>query len=308
MKKLTMLLISAAIIYIPCHGLSQWQSPDPHRHYHEVCFLTAHNAYASQAHGYRYAQQRLSIRQQLDAGVRALMLDTHKNSLTGEVILCHRSEWVNKMICGGKQAMNIQATITTIKEFLIAHPTEIITIFLENYVREKSLIDGAFRDLEPFILTPADWNPLRKHGWPTIGWMQKHNKRLVIFNSIEKTDLTYYQWQHVVENQWGALYPSQAARERPESAAFRTHPRYLYVINYFPRLKINFGAGYAIINTTGLDAILHRLQEGLGKGYAKKRFPNFVGLDFVDEGDGMQRVLSFNKKPEYETFFYCLKA
>lgn len=276
--------------------MSSWQAPDASLRYNEICFFTSHNSYAAKKHGYYYAQQHLTIKQQLEAGVRGLMLDTHRDSVNGEVILCHRSEWVNKLICGGKPHMKVNEALVTIKEFLNAHPTEIITIFLENYIKDKSLVDGSFANaaLESLILAPTDWDPLAQDGWPTIGWMQQHNKRLIIFNSIEKTKFAYNQWEHVIENQWGSIYAAQACKERPESRAYRAHTRYLYAVNYFPRMKINFGGGYEVINSLGLDDCLKRAKRGISGGYCKERLPNFVCLDFVDEGDGLKRVNEIN--------------
>lgn len=283
-----------------CHlsGLSTLQAPENKLRYNEVCFLTSHNSYAAKQHGYYYAQQRWTIKQQLEAGVRRLMLDTHLDSKTDKVILCHRSEWVNKLICAGKPHMLAHAALVTIREFLESHPGEIITIFLENYIHDSSVIDFCFKnaELEKYILSPSDWDPVVQDGWPTLAWMQEHNKRLVVFNSIEKTYFAYNQWQHVIENQWGSIYYPQACKERPESCRYRSCKRYLYVVNYFPRLKINFGNGYALINSSGLTGLLKALRKGLGGGYCKERMPNFISLDFVDEGDGMKFVNEINAR------------
>src|SRR5579872_4852233 len=43
--------------------------------YNEVSFLTTHNAFASSAYGYFITSQTLSIPEQLQYGVRALMID-----------------------------------------------------------------------------------------------------------------------------------------------------------------------------------------------------------------------------------------
>ena len=187
-------------------GARDWQTPAAHVPYHDVSFLTAHNAYASMAHGYRYAQQRLSLKDQLNAGVRGLMLDTHLDS-SGRVILCHRNETVNRYFCGVKEPMLLAEALAIIKNFLENNPTEIITIFLENYVITRNVIDEPFihAGLQSLILSPSEWNPTENNGWPTIGWMQKQNKRLVIFDSLGETSLAYNQWREVIENQWGAL-------------------------------------------------------------------------------------------------------
>lgn len=297
MKRFSLLPFCAAFF---CHlsGLSPAQKVESSLRYNEVCFLTSHNSYAAKEHGYHYAQQRWTIKQQLDAGVRGLMLDTHLDSKNGSVILCHRSEWINKIICAGKPHMLAHAALVAIREFLEAHPTEVITIFLENYIRNSEKVDSCFKaaGLETLTLAPKDWDPVAQNGWPTLDWMHKQNKRLVVFNSIEKTQFAYNQWEHVIENQWGSIYYPLACKERPESCRYRKNKRYLYVANYFPRLKINFGQGYSALNSVGVESFLRHLQKGLGGGYCKDRMPNFVSLDFVDEGDGMKCVNEINAR------------
>lgn len=50
---------------------------DPLRRYDQVTFLTSHNAFTSSEDGWLYAQQVLSVPNQLNFGVRGLMLDIH---------------------------------------------------------------------------------------------------------------------------------------------------------------------------------------------------------------------------------------
>lgn len=298
MKFRDVLLSCAAFFYCQLFGLSTWQKPDPRLRYHEVSFFTSHNSYAAKNHGYFYAQQKWSLKEQLHAGIRGLMLDTHLHAQSGEIILCHRNEWINKIICGGKPAMKFDDALKVIQEFLASEPSEVITIFLENYVKNKQLVDQSLSTagLDPYILAPEHWDPISEQGWPTLDWMQKNNKRLIIFNSIEETKLTFYQWEHVIENQWGALPCRHACKERHESRAHRLRNRYLYVINYFPRLKMNFGGSYERINSRDLDILLQQINNGLGNEYCKGRLPNFVSLDFVDEGDGLKRVNIINEE------------
>ncbi len=290
-------LFALIAYYFHLFGVSNWQVPNNQLRYHEVCFLTSHNSYAAKNHGYYYAQQRWSIEDQLKGGIRGLMLDTHLNTLDNEILLCHGNISIDKIIRGGKPPLKLAHALQTIATFLINNPHEIVTIFLENYVRQKELIDGTIKaaGLEHTILSPSCWNPATQ-GWPTIEWMQKNNKRLVIFNSIEETELTFHVWEHVVENQFGTLNPVLASKERKESRSYRSSTRYLYLINYFPRLKINFGRGYELVNSIQLNRFLEHLKKGLSDGYCKQRLPNFIGLDFVDEGHGMERVNTINRQ------------
>ncbi len=311
MKKISMLLIISA--FYALEALERWHSPQKHLRYHEVCFLTSHNSYAAHRHGYWYAQQTWTIAEQLAAGVRGLMLDLHEES-DHSIILCHGNPFITKCIRSGKSHMSFHEALKTIRSFLKAHDKEIVTIFLENYVRDTQTLDNAFLEaqLETSILSPADWNPVEKNGWPSIEWMQKQNKRLIIFNPKEQTAYTYNQWQHVVENQWGAIYPMRACKERSESKKWRSHPRYLYCVNSFPRLKFTWDNSYAYFNSTGLDILLKKLTHGLDSSYCRDRLPNFISIDFVNEGDGMKRVNLINKKahnPEIrKRCFYAVQA
>ncbi len=205
MKRICSILIGTVSVQL--YALSPWRLPDPQLKYNQVTFLTTHNSYAAKKHGFFYAQQYWTMQEQLENGVRGLMLDTYYNKTKTDIVLCHGGLGWNAFLRGGKTPMSLQESLATIKEFLEQNKQEIITIFLENYVDNKALLDNAFKasGIEPFILSPAHWDPRQKRGWPTIAWMQQTNKRVVIFNSLDKTDLTFNEWEHVVENQFGIL-------------------------------------------------------------------------------------------------------
>ena len=90
------------------------------------------------------------------------------------------------------QLVNFQA-ITTPKieehldifyNFLQKNPQEIITILFEPYM-DNDIIDKDLdtHKIKKFILKPSDWDVLKNQGWPTLEWMIKNNKRLVITHS-----------------------------------------------------------------------------------------------------------------------------
>ncbi|MBA3751860.1 hypothetical protein H0X06_03635 [Candidatus Dependentiae bacterium] len=267
------------------------------KRYNELCFLTSHNSYAAKNHGYLYAQQKYTLEEQLKKGVRGFMLDTHLDSLQN-VILCHRSEAVTRMIRRGKAPLLLHDELKVFCDFLANNPTEIVTFFLENYVSAASLLDNAFKlsGIGDYILTPHDWDPEKEQGWPTVAWMQQKNKRLVIFNSIGRTDLAFNQWHHVAENQWGTTYSRRACKERRESFLCRSRTRYLYIVNYFPSFRLNFGYSYHHINSIHLDRFLKNILKGLDQGYARNRLPNFISIDFIDEGDALKHVINYNNQ------------
>lgn len=76
-KLLLLIFALLANFALPAWGSSVDDEIDSHRRYDQVTFLTAHNAFAATQEGWVYAQQALSIPNQLLFGVRALMLDIH---------------------------------------------------------------------------------------------------------------------------------------------------------------------------------------------------------------------------------------
>ncbi|MET8757657.1 RICIN domain-containing protein [Lentzea sp. NPDC004782] len=97
----------------------------------EVTFLTAHNAYANDVDGgFTFGNvapnQSRGVVQQLGDGVRGFMLNIHQTS--DGAILCHNScTFVSKPVA---LAVDLQRIV----DFLKSHPTEIVTVFLEDHV------------------------------------------------------------------------------------------------------------------------------------------------------------------------------
>ena len=64
--------------------------------YGESCIPTSHNSFASSSNGFIiWPQQHLSIKDQLQIGVRGFMLDTYADSVKKEIVLKHGSSNIN---------------------------------------------------------------------------------------------------------------------------------------------------------------------------------------------------------------------
>jgi hypothetical protein len=263
--------------------------------YDQWSYLTSHNSYAATDYGYFYAQQNLTIKKQLDQGVRGLKLAISVEK--GQLLLCHKSPSLTRLLCLGREPMLLQEGLQEVRSFLEQNPDELVTLFLEMYVKACSpLIDETFRKagLEPYILRPELWSPTHEP-WPTVDWMRSQNKRLVIFNYVENTEFCFNKWHHVAENQWGTTHPVKACKERPQSKKHQTRKRTLYLLNYFPMLKFNFDNAYRVINTSGLETFLQRvLTHGLSTGSNHHLLPTFLCLDFVDIGNGLEQITKIN--------------
>lgn len=347
--------IAMGVSYSGAQGPFEW--PEGSRPYDQVCWLSSHNAYAAENYGYVYANQKYTLKEQLDRGVRQFELDIEKRcwdktlgvfgSSGCTVSMCHGSCEITKYIqpklsgvfekTGDPLGMKTSALLV-FKEFLEKNRGEIITITIENRVTEPGLLDKQFEDanIQDLVLKPSDWDPIKQKGWPTLDWMRKNNKRLVVFNdkiasgqgysssmSFASTKYTYYQWACFAQNQWAGassngILTNVALLERSHTARESGFTKYLFELDYFadgakilgtaPTDLITkvakvlgkqtpFVGSYKKTNGPELRQLLEMiLQQGLSTGIAKGRYPNFIKLDYIDEGNPIALVNEINKK------------
>jgi len=101
-----------------------------------------------------------------------------------------------------------QPAIDVLKEietFLAANPSEIVTIFIEDYVTSPQGLTKVFNASGLGIYWfPVSKMPKNGEDWPTVDEMVQQNQRLVVFtskSSKEATEGIAYNWKYVVENQ-----------------------------------------------------------------------------------------------------------
>ena len=95
--------------------------------------------------------------------------------------------------------------LNEIRMFLEANPSEIITIFIEDYVKAPKGLTRVFNvaGLRKFWF-PVSRMPKNGGDWPTVDDMIHKNQRLVVFTSKaykEAAEGIAYEWRYVVENQ-----------------------------------------------------------------------------------------------------------
>jgi hypothetical protein len=151
------------------------------------------------------------------------------------------------------------------------------------------------------------------HDWPLISDMVKSNRRLVLFVSDGTTRSSLcvpYTWRYVQENSWeGYGTDAKLLAPRTESAPWLNEPRTLMRFNHFPSgFFSSVAADYAEVNDG--DTILARIAQWKAaylptnapasvegpdsRGYGR-RLPNFVALDFVEAGQGLQLIKALNE-------------
>ena len=320
---------------------TEFRMPITDTRYDQVCWLSTHNAYAAERYGYVYANQYYTLQEQLEHGVRAFELDTYKRCWTKglgifgtegcSVSMCHgecdaTNKWIYKPWVPGTDALGFKTDgLVVFKNYLEKYKSVIITLTLENYVTEPGLLDSHIEasGIQNMILKPSDWNPVEKKGWPTLRWMLENNKRVVIFNDKNASDMhfqtnmpiiasskyTYYQWGNMVQNHWGAAKDLNAAlQQRGSTIPFNGTPRYLLELDWYADggkilggglsdliskiagglgKETPFGGDFGKLNGPALENFINRaVQEGLKpSGIAKGRYPNFIKVDYFHEGN-----------------------
>ncbi|XP_030481677.2 PI-PLC X domain-containing protein At5g67130 [Cannabis sativa] len=267
--------------------------------FNKYAFLTTHNAYAIEnepSHTgvprFTFTNQEDTITQQLNNGVRALMLDTY--DFRGDVWMCHSF--------GGK-CYDYTAfgpaidTLNEIEAFLAANPSEIVTLILEDYVKAPKGLSNVFTQAGLMKY----WFPLQnmpKNGqdWPLVSDMVSNSQRLIVFTSIqskEQTEGIAYQWNYMVENQYGdGGMKAGSCPNRAESPALDDTSKRLVLVNYFESVPIkqttckhNSGDLINMIRTC--------------YGAAGNRWANFVAVDYYKRSEGggsFQAVDTLNGK------------
>ncbi|MFZ3493303.1 hypothetical protein ACODT5_08760 [Streptomyces sp. 5.8] len=279
----------------------------------EATFLTAHNAWNSYGEGGALAvNQSRSLNQQLGDGVRGLMLDVAV--WNGEVVLCHGGncdlESASRMGVGSEpmRFKDLMANLVTSMNTADG-PKPVVTIFLEDYVTDRALLDNVINEvpgLKDLVFDPAAQG-VAENGWPTLGAMRTSGKRLLIFSSAAATPGgVAMQDKWTVENYWslGALggnwdcYTRWDNRPLTTTAGPGADFQPLMVMNQFRDAPTVITA--AIDNG---DKLVERARDYCGPAARKK--PNYVAVDFYElplGGSTMRAV------EEIDTYAYTVGA
>lgn len=267
--------------------------------YDQYHFVTAHNAFTSAHYGYKLdPQQDLTLTDQLKSGIRGFMLDTYLYD--GKVVIQHSSDF-DKLLKLGKSPTPFKKRMDEIANFMKEHKQVIVTMILEDYVgKSVKLLDNDLSSYEKLILKPADWDPLVKGSWPTLGWMRDQGKRMIIFKSSPaRSEYAFRdEWKYHAENQYSATDKKTCATERPDSkdeALTRKKIPLVLVINYFSSFNAldykTTTIGYKDSLKNVLDYVKGHGLDGNYKGVN----PNSIAVDFAEWGDALDLVHEWNE-------------
>ncbi|KZV22109.1 hypothetical protein F511_11637 [Dorcoceras hygrometricum] len=211
-------------------------------------------------------------------GVRGLMLDMY--DFNDDIWLCHSFGGQCYNVTAFQPAINV---LNEIQEFLEKNPTEIITIFIEDYVTSPQGLTKVFNasGLSQYRF-PLSEMPKNGGDWPTVDDMVRKNYRLLVFtskSSKEASESIAYEWNYVVENQYGNGGMNGSCFSRSESSPINTPSKSLFLMNYFPTDPNATEA--CADNSEDLTDTMKICYDADGR-----RWPNFIAVDYYQRSDG----------------------
>ena len=260
-------------------------------HYH---YVGAHSAERYPRFFPQSALQDQPIPGLLATGVRGLMITTFDWSLSwssilkeGRSVVCSHPKTESTVFQknGKPLYQTLHYEMNRIFNFLKSHPKAVITILFEDYATPDKMV----RDIKEIImknnydpiLRPSDWSAAQQKGeWPTLGWMRKNNKRLVMFTQVHQqhTDFTWPEKNYFWKNMSGTMDPNIACNQAQHDAPQPNEPY---------RSLVSFGCyGNPSLtpdkrNCLSYDSVKNLTMACQKKGFAKGNIFNGYWADFI---------------------------
>ncbi|MDD3741449.1 MAG: phosphatidylinositol-specific phospholipase C domain-containing protein [Bacteroidales bacterium] len=245
--------------------------------YDKTAFLTTHNSFNCEEGDFQMPNQTYSISNQLNDGVRALMIDVYEKN--GIPTVYHGFS-----ILG---SVPLSSNLAEIKSFLENNTTEIVTIIFECNV-SADMIEQAFidADLYDYLFEKNELMP-----WPTLEEMINTNKRLVVFSDMddasEMQKWYHYAWDYSVETHFTVNgtddFSCDYNRGDPEND--------LFIFNHFITSSVGTGNIEQATIANSNPFFISRIFECMDNN---EKLPNFITVDFYETGNCCDVVNTLN--------------
>ncbi|MFJ8937404.1 hypothetical protein ACIRL0_17125 [Streptomyces sp. NPDC102365] len=278
------------------------------RRYDEIAQLTSHNAMSTTADQFIGPLQDPVITDQLDAGVRALQLDTYRwerpEELTDRLDESDFPPELRRQIAAAVQGLNpprpglwlchsvcragaieLVPTLRQIGDWLRAHPNDVVTLIVQDAVSGEDT-EGAFREagLRDLLFTP-DEDPDRP--WPTLGEMIDSDRRLVVLAERADGPAPWYRnfYRYAMETPFAFRTPDDLSCVPHRGGTGKR----LFLLNHFITADGGSRLDAGVINTR--RAVLDRAHACERQRGAPV---NFVAVDYLTVGDAKAAVDRLN--------------
>ncbi len=251
------------------------------RRYDQLVFPGTHNSHAAKEDhfGDANANQLYGVARQLEDGVRLLLMDVYDDE--GETMLCHGP-------CGLLGATPHRDTLGQLKGFFERHPHDVVTIIYEDHVPAAKLAeDLAATGLDALSYTHPAGDP-----WPTLGQLIDRGARLVV--TLESGGPPPAYLHHV----WDLAFDTPYSFTSPEAMSCALNrgsaSNDLFLLNHW----VSNGAGLphapaaATVNQRAF--LLERARRCAAE---TGHVPNFIAVDFYEQGELFDAVRELNQQP-----------
>jgi len=239
--------------------------------------------------------------QQLDHGVRAMMIDLYGERAPNGGGPCTQLSCL--YLCHGSCALgkiHYTTWLSQFKRWLDDHPREVIVLFIEQYVTNDlgaAAISAA--NLTNYTHSQARITASNGLAWPTLGELIANNRRLMVFQDVGPVLANsytpvppFYMWERYFAAQTPYSYQE---RSQMNSCARKTGMRgvgSLLVLNQFLTNPVAMPMLASDVNVESF--IMQRVKQCEDK---QGQRPNFVCVDFSSIGTYYQAINTINKKP-----------
>jgi hypothetical protein len=242
-----------------------------------VCFPGTHNSNSAYEYGYSNlnANHDTGFLAQLQAGVRVMLIDVTYEG--GETMLCHGP-------CNLGSMPHLEG-LAILHDFMVANPREILTIIYQDSIAEE--------DMEADFVTSGMIDMLYAHTqddpWPTLAEMIEDNTRLVI--TAESGGPPPDWLHHVWDVGWDTDYNWESTDDMDCELNRGSTDNDLFLINHWVNSVLGTPSKENAASSNSYDVLHARLQQCWAES---GRIPNFIAVDFFEQGDLFEAVASLN--------------
>ena len=273
------------------------------RSFDQVVFPATHNSMSNADDGWTWPFQQHGIGQQLNDGIRMLLMDSHSwetprqaasfgthlpptlrstfeareatSTPENGVFLCH-------MMCGFGSTSLVSA-MSEVGTFLNTHPDEVLSIFFEDYVapaETAAVFDETGLTHYTFVHTPGA-------PWPTLREMISSGHRLLVMSEHRSPPPAWYQqgWALTQDTSYTVRSPGEfsCALDRGKAG------NQLFLLNNWIAKAIPSKVDAETVNSYAF--LLSRARQC---GQERGHVTNFIAVNFYDTGDLMAVVDTLN--------------